>query len=150
MVPCDISFRPHPEPVEGRGRTHWGDLMDGAYVYLLQCSDQSLYCGSTRKGMEERLSEHQNGNYEKSFTFKRRPVTLLWCEHFATITDAVDCERRIKGWSRAKKMAMAQGNWEEVSRLSHNAKKRTLESSTTILRQAQDEVEEGIHGSRHQ
>jgi putative endonuclease len=115
--------------------------MEGAYVYLLECSDQSLYCGSTRKEMDVRLSEHQNGMFEKSYTHKRRLVKLIWCEYFANITDAVDCERRIKGWSRAKKLAMIDGNWHEVSRLALNGERRALESSTSILRRAQDEVE---------
>jgi putative endonuclease len=118
--------------------------MEGAYVYLLECSDQSLYCGSTRKEMEERLSEHENGLFEKSYTHNRRPVKLIWCEHFTSITDAVVCERRIKGWSRAKKLAMTKGNWQEVSRLAMNNEKRTLVSSTSILRQAQDEVEGAV------
>jgi len=115
--------------------------MDGAYVYLLECADGSLYCGSARQEMETRLSEHQNGHYKDSYTYNRRPVKLLWCEHFANITDAVACERRIKGWSRAKKLAMTKQNWTEVSRLARNAELRALEPSTSILRQAQDEVD---------
>jgi putative endonuclease len=123
-------------------------MMDGAYVYLLECSDRSLYCGSTRKSMEERVSEHQNGSFENSYTFKRRPVRLLWCEQFASITDAVDSERRIKGWSRAKKLAMVEQDWTKVSRLALNGEKRALVSSTSILRQAQDEVEGAMPVSR--
>jgi len=115
--------------------------MDGAYVYLLECRDGSLYCGSTRGEIDTRLSEHQNGLFEDSYTYRRRPVKLLWCEHFANIADAVDCERRLKGWSRAKKLAMIEQNWTEVSRLARNADLRAREPSTSILRQAQDEVE---------
>jgi putative endonuclease len=114
--------------------------MDGAYVYLLECADGSLYCGSSRKEMETRLSEHQNGHFPDSYTFRRRPVRLLWCENFPNITDAVDCERRLKGWSRAKKVAMIGQNWDEVSRLSRNANLRDLDSPTSTLRQAQGEV----------
>jgi putative endonuclease len=115
--------------------------MEGAYVYLLECRDASLYCGSTRQEMETRLSEHQNGHFKDSYTHKRRPVTLLWCEHFPNITDAIACERQIKGWSRAKKLAMIDQNWAEVSRLSQNAERRDLSPSTLTLRQAQGEVE---------
>jgi putative endonuclease len=115
--------------------------MQGAYVYLLECADQSLYCGSTRKELDERLSEHQNGLFEKSYTHRRRPINLLWSEHFTNITDAIECERRIKGWSRLKKLAMVRGDWREVSRLSVAHEKHRLNASITILRQAQDEVE---------
>jgi putative endonuclease len=114
--------------------------MDGAYVYLLQCRDGTLYCGSTRQDMETRLSEHQIGQFKESYTYKRRPVNLLWCEHFTTITDAIACERQLKGWSRAKKLAMVDRNWLEVSRLAQNAERRASGTATSILRQAQDEV----------
>jgi putative endonuclease len=115
--------------------------MDGAYVYLLECRDESFYCGSTRQEIEARLSEHQNGHFKDGYTYKRRPVKLIWCEHFSSITDAIDCERRIKGWSRAKKLAMIDQNWAEVSRLARNAERREPSPSTSTLRQAQGEVE---------
>ena len=114
--------------------------MEGAYVYILECSDGSLYCGSTRQEMDARFSEHQNGMFKDSYTYRRRPVKLLWCEHFASITDAVDCERRLKGWSRAKKLAMVRQDWPRVSLLARNASLRALETPASILRQAQDEA----------
>jgi putative endonuclease len=41
----------------------------------------------------------------------RRPVELIWSEHFERITDAIAVERQIKGWGRAKKEALIAGNW---------------------------------------
>jgi putative endonuclease len=38
----------------------------------------------------------------------RRPVRLVWSEHFERITDAIAVERKIKGWSRAKKPALIE------------------------------------------
>ena len=90
--------------------------MDGANVYLLECCDGSLYCGITRRSMEERLSEHQLGTLD-GYTARRRPVRLLWSEHFVNLTDAITCERRIKGWSRAKKQALAAGDWRLLQEL---------------------------------
>jgi putative endonuclease len=46
-----------------------------------------------------------------SYTSTRRPVTLVFAEQFGRITDAIEAERRIKGWSRAKKEALIQGEW---------------------------------------
>jgi putative endonuclease len=115
--------------------------MEGAYVYILECGDGSLYCGSTRADMETRLSEHQNGHFKDSYTYKRRPIRLIWCEHFSVITDAIACERRLKGWSRAKKLAMIDHDWATVMRLARNGEKRALDLSPSILRQAQDEGE---------
>jgi putative endonuclease len=39
---------------------------------------------------------------------------LVWSEHFERITDAIAVERKIKGWSRAKKEALIKGDWSEI------------------------------------
>jgi len=89
----------------------------GAYVYILQCRDDTLYVGSTRKEtVDERVAEHQLSTYS-GYTSTRRPVRLIWAEHFASITDAIAFERQLKRWSRAKKLALARGDWERVREL---------------------------------
>ena len=98
--------------------------MDGATVYLLECADGSLYTGITRRPVEERVSEHQLG-ISAGYTFSRRPVRLIWAEHFVNLTDAIVCERRIKGWSRAKKQALAAGDWRLLQDLSIAYRDRT-------------------------
>ena len=82
----------------------------GAYVYMLRCADDSYYVGSARRGLDRRLSEHNNGAFD-GYTAKRLPVTLIWSEHFQNITDAIAVERQIKGWSRAKKEALIRGDF---------------------------------------
>jgi putative endonuclease len=90
----------------------------GAYVYMLRCSDGSLYVGSaTGDDVAPRVAQHNAGAFPGSYTWSRRPVTLIWSEHFERITDAIAAERRIKGWSRAKKLALAEGNWSTVRQL---------------------------------
>jgi putative endonuclease len=93
----------------------------GAHVYMLSCSDGSFYVGSARKGLESRIAEHNTGLY-KGYTSTRLPVTLVWAEHFLNITDAIAVERRIKGWSRAKKEALIRGDYGAIKVL---AKRRT-------------------------
>jgi putative endonuclease len=88
----------------------------GAFLYILRCADGKYYVGTTRKSLEERLGEH-NAGLHKGFTAKRRPVTLVFAQHFDTITDAVEAERRVKGWSRAKKEAMINGEWNRLPEL---------------------------------
>jgi putative endonuclease len=44
-------------------------------------------------------------------------VSLVWSEHFDRITDAISAERQIKGWSRAKKMALIRGDWDRSQAL---------------------------------
>ncbi len=44
-------------------------------------------------------------------------MTLAFAERFPSITDAIAMERRIKGWSRRKKQAIIDGNWEALPEL---------------------------------
>ena len=86
----------------------------GAFVYILKCSDNSFYVGSaTGDDLSKRVAEHQVGRYA-GYTSKRRPVELVWSEHFEQVTDALAAERKIKGWSHAKKEALIFGNWDRV------------------------------------
>lgn len=87
-----------------------------AYVYILKCSDGSYYTGKTQRSLEERLDEHMSGNIE-GYTSKRLPVELVFCEEFERIVDAIQAERQIKGWSRAKKEALMNGDFKLISKL---------------------------------
>ncbi len=90
----------------------------GAFVYMLRCADGSFYVGSaTGDDLEKRIAEHQTGAYP-GYTFARRPVRLVWSEHFDRITDAIATERKLKGWSRAKKEALIKGDWSRIEQLS--------------------------------
>jgi len=89
----------------------------GADVYMLRCADGSYYVGSARLGLERRLSEHNSGVFA-GYTSRRRPVVLVWSQHFLDIVDAIDVERQIKGWSRAKKEALIRGNYDAIKLLS--------------------------------
>ena len=51
------------------------------------------------------------------YTSTRRPVTLVWAEHFLNIADAIAVERKIKGWSRAKKEALIRGDYDAIREL---------------------------------
>ena len=85
------------------------------YVYMLKCADSSIYTGHT-DDLEARLAAHDLGTFQ-GYTSSRRPVTLIFREQFETREETFACERRIKGWSRAKKLALASSNWAEVVRL---------------------------------
>jgi putative endonuclease len=93
----------------------------GAYVYMLRCADGSYYVGSARRGLDQRLDEHNAGTYG-GYTSTRRPVTLVWAQHFLLITDAIAVERQIKGWSRAKKEALIRSDYEAIRTLSKRGK----------------------------
>jgi putative endonuclease len=90
----------------------------GAFVYMLRCSDRSYYVGSaTGDDLTKRIIEHETGAYA-GYTWSRRPVELIWSEHFERITDAIAAERKIKGWSRGKKAALVKGDWRSIQSLS--------------------------------
>lgn len=95
--------------------------MDGAWIYILECRDGALYVGSTRKALEARMSEHDFGLHD-GFTKARRPVKLVWSQHFPNITDAIAVERQIKGWRREKKLALITGDLAALPTLSRTAR----------------------------
>jgi putative endonuclease len=95
--------------------------MTHADVYILRCADGSFYTGLTRRDPDERVSEHQQGLDPNCYTFSRRPVTLVFSEFFERVDEAAATERRIKGWSRAKKQALIARNYPELSRLASRA-----------------------------
>jgi len=86
------------------------------YVYIVECNDKSYYTGVTND-IERRLWEHNNGFNKLSYTYKRKPVQLRYCERFQIITQAIAWEKQIKGWSRKKKEALFKDNWDEIKRL---------------------------------
>ena len=58
-----------------------GFLMKTNYVYILKCSDGLTYTGLTNN-LERRYQEHQKGLNKTCFTFKRRPVELIFRQEF--------------------------------------------------------------------
>jgi putative endonuclease len=104
------------------------------FVYMLQCADGSYYVGSYRGDrIEWRVNDHNNGLYPGAYTFYRRPVKLVWSECLTNAVDAVALERRLKGWSRAKKEALVSGDGAGLKAL---AKRRA--GRAAILRGAQE------------
>lgn len=92
-------------------------------VYILLCSDNSYYTGVTND-IDRRLYEHQSGYDQKSYTFKRRPIKLLFMEHFYDINRAIAFEKQVKGWNRAKKEALIRGDWEALKELAKSTAKK--------------------------
>jgi predicted GIY-YIG superfamily endonuclease len=85
------------------------------YAYMVLCSDQSIYTGHA-DNLEARLAAHSDGRF-RGYTFEPA-VRLIFQAAFPTREEAIQAERQIKGWSRAKKLALADGDWELLQRLS--------------------------------
>ena len=90
--------------------------MRGAYLYIVRCSDGSLYIGTTRVTLEIRIAQHNGGTF-KGYTESRRPVVLVHAEWFDRITDAIENERKLKKWTRAKKEAFIRGDFASLRAL---------------------------------
>jgi putative endonuclease len=76
-----------------------------AFVYLLRCSDGSLYCGWA-VDVPRRLAEHQAGKASR-YTRSRLPVELAWSKCVSSRSEALREEARIKGLSRAEKLSIS-------------------------------------------
>ena len=92
------------------------------YVYILHCADGSYYTGLT-EDLEIRLAQHHMGELP-GYTQNRRPVRLVFSDEFSSLDDAINRERQIKGWSRAKEEALIAGNWWRLSELSRSREDR--------------------------
>ena len=85
------------------------------WAYMLHCNAGRFYTGHT-DDLERRVAQHKAGHFE-GFTRDYLPVELVWAQEFPTRHEAKAAEHRIKGWSRAKKLALIRGDWDENSRL---------------------------------
>ncbi len=88
-----------------------------SWVYILRCADGSYYTGVT-SNIEQRLNQHYHGKV--GYTASRKPFALVWSDAFANIDDAIAFEKRVKGWTRAKKEALMRGDWAEVRNLARS------------------------------
>jgi predicted GIY-YIG superfamily endonuclease len=84
-------------------------------LYILECADQSLYIGQT-DDLTERMRQHDAGTAD-AYTSKRKPLKLIHVEEFGTRHEALTMERKLKGWSKAKKLAYLAGDWNAIHNL---------------------------------
>ena len=83
------------------------------YLYILECSDGTLYTGYTND-IEKRLAEHNGININTGgsvktgakYTKARRPVTLKYSESYGTKSEAMKREAQIKKLTRTQKIAL--------------------------------------------
>ncbi|MBU7579603.1 MAG: Mov34/MPN/PAD-1 family protein [Porphyrobacter sp.] len=101
------------------------------WAYMLHCRGGAFYTGHT-DDLERRMGEHRSGSVT-GFTSDRLPVELVWSQDFPTRYEAIAAERQIKGWSRAKKLALIRGDWEAVSRYAKGKNGPSTSSGRTEL-----------------
>ena len=92
-------------------------------IYIVRCRDDSYYTGLTRLEAEQRVWQHNEG-VVAGYTHSRRPVELVYFETTESAREAITRERQIKGWSRRKKEALIEGDFEGLSGLAKNRQPR--------------------------
>ena len=90
--------------------------MQQSYVYIVKCSDGSYYTGVTSK-LEQRMFQHNTALYPDCYTASRRPLQLVFYAEFTDINLAIEMEKKIKKWSRAKKAALINGDYDGLVNL---------------------------------
>ncbi len=79
---------------------------DNYYAYIMASISRVIYVGVTND-LERRVSEHKSGE-GSVFTSRYRCRKLVWYERFGDVRQAIECEKRIKGWDRARKLALIE------------------------------------------
>ena len=86
------------------------------YVYIMANRSRTLYTGVTNN-LKRRVLEHKR-KLVPGFTFKYKINRLVYYEQFGDIRTATGREKQIKGWLRAKKIALIQPinpQWKDLS-----------------------------------
>ena len=77
-------------------------MNDQYQVYMVECSDESIYTGITTD-IDRRLHEHANTKKGSKYVRARLPITLQWSSDKMDLSSALKLEHRIKSWSKEKK-----------------------------------------------
>lgn len=85
------------------------------WAYMLHCRGGYFYVGHTDV-LERRIAQHKMGALP-GLTTDHLPAEYVWSQEFVTREEAKAAEKQIKGWSRAKKMALTRGDWGRISAL---------------------------------
>ena len=76
------------------------------WTYIVASSTGTLYIGMCND-IARRVWEHKNGKVER-FASRYRCDRLVYCEGFDDVRKAIDREKQLKGWQRAKKIALIE------------------------------------------
>ena len=88
------------------------------FVYIVASSSRTIYIGVTNN-LERRLYEHKHKLF-KGFTAKYGVDRLVFMEDFSSVYDAIAREKELKGWRRARKIALIEAENPKWHDLSHD------------------------------
>ena len=76
------------------------------YTYIVASRSHNFYVGVTSQ-IEVRVRQHKQGRFE-GYSKRYNCNRLVWFERHSYIQDAIAREKQLKGWSRAKKIALIE------------------------------------------
>ncbi|MGC4190598.1 MAG: GIY-YIG nuclease family protein [Thermomicrobiales bacterium] len=80
--------------------------MNAYYVYIVASPSRTIYIGMTNN-LERRIWQHKTGQSE-GFSKQYRTNRLVHVEEFGDVRDAIAREKQLKGWLRARKIALTE------------------------------------------
>ena len=86
------------------------------FTYMMASRSRTLYVGVTG-AMSRRAFQHKQKKHG-GFTARYNCHRLVWFQRFSEISDAIQREKELKGWTRAKKVALVEAanpTWEDLS-----------------------------------
>ena len=90
--------------------------MQRFYVYIMTNRRRTLYVGTTND-LARRVREHKQKT-RRGFTRKYDLKMLVWFDEFCSAIQAIEAEKKIKGWVRSKKIALIESlnpGWEDLA-----------------------------------
>ncbi|MDD4101374.1 MAG: GIY-YIG nuclease family protein [Kiritimatiellae bacterium] len=96
------------------------------YTYILRCSNGSFYVGHTNS-VENRFARHLQKSGARH-TASYEPERIEYTEEFDSEKEAIRRERQIKKWTRAKKTALINKDFEQLKALSKSSFNRAFQA----------------------
>ena len=87
------------------------------YVYILRNSSNELYIGQTNNLQRRETEQLSNTSKTAKFVKDNSDFELVYFETYPTRLEAMRREKQLKGWTRAKKEALVEGNLELLKEL---------------------------------
>lgn len=94
------------------------------FVYMIRLANDSIYVGSTQN-LERRFLEHLSGSGCKTTSASSGKLELIYSETCSDQSSAHARERQLKGWTRAKKIALAQGQFDRLHQLAKSSRAKS-------------------------
>ena len=95
-------------------------------MYILECSDGSFYPGST-VNLDNRVAAHAAG-LGANYTRSQLPIRCVFAQEFERMDEAFEREKQIQNWSRAKRTALIEGRFDDLTVLSRKPSKKQSNS----------------------